>query len=155
MEIMSPVIVQKQDSPAVRRILGSLPDWFGDPKAIDNYVSAAGDIEFVSRVAIEAGKVVGVSLTRRHFRESAELHLIAVDPVSQGQGIGRALIDQVAADLREDGCKLLSVHTVGASFDSEPYARTRAFYYAMGFYSLEQHDNLDWAGPTLILVRQL
>lgn len=155
MEIMSPVIVQKHDSSAVRRILGSLPDWFGDPEAIDNYVSAAGDIEFVSRVAIEAGRVVGVSLTRRHFRESAELHLIAVDPAAQGQGVGRALVDQVATELREDGCKLLSVHTVGASFDSEPYARTRAFYHAMGFYSLEEHDNLDWVGPTLILVRPL
>lgn len=155
MEIMPPEIVEKQDPAAVRRILESLPDWFGDPEAIDNYVSAAGDIKFVSKVAVDTGNVVGVSLTRRHFHESAELHLIAVAPAARGQGIGRALIDQVAADLREDGCKLLSVHTVGPSFDNEPYAQTRAFYRATGFYSLEEHNKLDWDGPTLILVRQL
>jgi ribosomal protein S18 acetylase RimI-like enzyme len=155
MEVMSSEIVQKQDPAAVRRILESLPDWFGIPEAIDNYVSAAGNIEFVSKVAVDTGNVVGVSLTRRHFTESAELHLIAVDPTARGQGIGRALIDQVAADLREDGCKLLSVHTVAPSVDSEPYAQTRAFYRATGFHPLEVHNNLDWDGPTLILVRQL
>lgn len=152
---MSIEIVYKQDPAAVRLILESLPDWFGDPKAIDNYVTAAGDLKFVSRVAVDGGNVVGVSLTRRHFRESAELHLIAVDPAAQGQGIGRALIDHAAADLGEDGCKMLSVHTVGPSFDNEPYARTRAFYRATGFVPLEEHSNLDWDGPTLILVRQI
>lgn len=155
MEIMSPEIVLKQDPVTVRRILESLPDWFEDPEAIDNYVSAAGDIQFVSRVAVELGNLLGVSLSRRHFCESAELHLIAVDPAAHGRGIGRALIDQATADLREDGCKLLSVHTVGPSFENEPYARTRAFYRAMGFYPLEEHNKLDWDGPTLIPVRQL
>jgi GNAT superfamily N-acetyltransferase len=152
---MSLEIVHKQDPDAVRRILESLPDWFGDPEAIDNYVTAAGDLQFVSRVAVDGGDVVGVSLTRRHFRESAELHLIAADPAAQGRGTGRALLDQASADLRGDGCKMLSVHTVGPSFDNEPYARTRAFYSAMGFSPLEEHNNLDWHGPTLIMVRQI
>ena len=152
---MSPEIVQKRDPVAVRRILELLPDWFGDPGAIDNYVTAAGDIEFVSTVAVDSGNVLGVSLTRRHFRESAELHLIAVDPKTRGRGIGRALVDRVAVDLLEDGCRLLSVHTVGPSFESEPYAHTRGFYRATGFYPLEEHNNLDWPGPTLILVRKL
>lgn len=62
----------------------------------------------MSSVAIDSGNVVGVSLTRRHFRESAELHLIAVE-------------------LSTDGCMLLSVHSVGASFDNEPHDHTRAF----------------------------
>ena len=75
---MPPEILQKRDPVAVRRILESLPDWFGDPGAIDNYETAAADIEFVSIVAVDSGNVIGVSLTRRHFRESAELHLIAV-----------------------------------------------------------------------------
>ena len=153
--IMPPEILQKRDPVAVRRILESLTDWFGDPGAIDNYEMAAADIEFVSIVAVDSGNVIGVSLTRRHFRESAELHLIAVDPMARGRGIGRALIDHVAADLRNDGCMLLSVHTVGPSFENEPYAHTRAFYRATGFHPLEEHNNLDWAGPSLILVRKL
>jgi GNAT superfamily N-acetyltransferase len=152
---MSLEIYVKRDPASVRRILEALPDWFGDAGAIDNYVLAAGENDFVSTVAVDSGQVVGVSLTHRHFRESAELHLIAVDPEARGNGVGRALINHVAGDLRDDGCKLLSVHTVGPSFDNEPYAHTRAFYQAMGFSPLEEHNNLDWVGPTLILVRQL
>ena len=155
MKVMAPEIVQKRDPVAVRRILESLPDWFGDPGAIGDYVTAAKNIEFLSFVSVDSGNVLGVSLIRKHFRESAELHLIAVDPMARGRGIGRALIDHVAAELREDGCMLLSVHTVGPSFENEPYAHTRAFYRATGFHPLEEHINLDWAGPTLILVRKL
>ena len=78
MKIMAPEIVQKRDPVAVRRILESLPDWFGGPGAIDNYVTAAKNIEFLSFVSVDSGNVLGVSLIRKHFRESAELHLIAV-----------------------------------------------------------------------------
>lgn len=36
-----------------------------------------------------------------------------------------------------------------------PYAQTRAFYTRMGFLPLEEHEDLEWPGPTLILVRAL
>lgn len=140
---------------AVRLILEALPEWFGDPESIDEYVADAANDDFVSMVARESGTTIGVALVRRHFPESAELHLIAVSPEARGQGVGRALIDGVAADLAEDGCVLLSVHTVGPSFDSDSYAQTRSFYRATDFFPLEEHRNLDWSGPTLILVRRL
>ena len=155
MTIMAAQIIYEQDPSSVRYILESLPEWFGDPEAIDNYVTAAGDTDYASALAVNSGNVVGVALTRRHFPESAELHLIAVDPKTRGQGIGRALVERLAEDLGEDGCVLLSVHTVGPSFDNEPYSQTRAFYRAAGFHPLEEHHNLDWDGPTLILVRPL
>jgi ribosomal protein S18 acetylase RimI-like enzyme len=144
-----------RDPSAVRRILEALPEWFGDPEAIDEYVADAANDDFVSMLARESGTTVGVALVRRHFPESAELHLIAISPDVRGQGAGRALIDGVAADLADDGCVLLSVHTVGPSFDSDSYAQTRSFYRATDFYPLEEHRNLDWSGPTLILVRRL
>jgi ribosomal protein S18 acetylase RimI-like enzyme len=78
---------------------GCAPDWFGDPEAIDNYVTAVGDTDFVSALAADSGNIVGVALTRRHFPESAELHLIAVDPKTRGQGVGRALVERLAEDL--------------------------------------------------------
>ncbi|WP_220668533.1 MULTISPECIES: GNAT family N-acetyltransferase [Micrococcaceae] len=144
-----------QDPEAVRRILKALPEWFGDPEAIEQYVVDAGNDDYLSIVARQSGTTIGVALIRRHFPESAELHLVALSPEARGKGAGRALIDRVAADLANDGCALLSVHTVGPSFDSESYAETRAFYRATDFYPLEEHHNLDWAGPTLILVRRL
>ena len=50
---------------------------------------------------------------------------------------------------------LLSVHSVGASFDNEPHDHTRAFPHATGIYPVEAHNNLDRVGPTLILVGHL
>jgi ribosomal protein S18 acetylase RimI-like enzyme len=154
-ETMPPKIRYARDPSATRRILESLPAWFGNPEAIDNYEIAAASEDFTSVLAIASDETIGVALVRRHFPEAAELHLIAVSPDTRGQGIGRALADRIATDLAEDGCVLLSVHTVGPSFDSQPYAQTRGFYHAMGFVPLEEHRGIDWAGPTLILVRDL
>nr|WP_083263968.1 GNAT family N-acetyltransferase [Curtobacterium sp. ER1/6] len=148
-------MVSRRSSPDVRRILGALPDWFGDPVAIENYAAAAADGPYDSRLAVLGGTVVGVALTRRHFPASAELHLIAVHPTVHGRGVGSALVESIAAELAADGCRFLSVHTVGPSFDHEPYARTRAFYERLGFTPLEEHHGLDWSGPSVILVRPL
>lgn len=151
-----PIKIEAARDPfAVRGILESLPQWFADPPSIDNYVADAGNEDFVSILARDSQVVVGVALVRRHFTESAELHLIAISPAARGQGVGRALVEAITADLSADGCLLLSVHTVGPSFENEPYAQTRSFYRATGFYPLEEHQHLDWPGPTLILVRPL
>lgn len=148
-------VIDRRSAPDTRRILEALPDWFGDPVAIDNYVAAAADPDFGSVLAVRPESVVGVALTRRHFAQAAEIHLIAVDPEHRGSGVGRALVEHIVEASEHDGCSLLSVHTVGPSFEHEPYAQTRAFYRAVGFLPLEEHDGLDWSGPSLILVRPL
>lgn len=148
-------LVYRRDPAAVRAILDALPDWFGIPEANEQYQRDAASEEFTSLLAVEADEAVGAALIRRHFPETAEVHLIAVAPSRRHDGIGSALIERIAHDLATDGCRLLTVHTVGPSFEHEPYAATRSFYRARGFLPLEEHDGLDWDGPTLILVRVL
>jgi GNAT superfamily N-acetyltransferase len=150
-----PTITRDRDPAAVRRILEALPDWFGDPDAIENYFVAAHDEAFDSFLAVEDGATAAVALVRRHFPECAELQLIAVDPISRNKGMGRMLVDHIGRELAESGCRYLTVHTVAASYDNEAYAQTREFYRRVGFVSLEEHENLDWPGPTVILVRSL
>ena len=148
-------IVAERDPRAVRRILEELPDWFGDPDAINNYEAQAADHDFASLLAREGDHTVGVALVARHFPESAELHLIAVSPATHGRGVGRALTERACRDLAQDGTRYLTVHTVGPSFDHAGYAQTREFYRALNFTPLEEHSGLDWPGPSLILVRRL
>jgi hypothetical protein len=70
-------------------------------------------------------------------------------------GIGRQLVERAVADVRAAGVQLLQVKTLGPSDDYEPYARTRAFYEALGFLPLEEHLTL-WPGnPCLVLVKPL
>lgn len=146
-------VERRADPVAVRRILEALPDWFGIPEAIDEYVRQASLLE--SFLALDEGAVCGVALVKRHFPESAELALIAVDPGLRGSGIGRRLVQSVEDDLAAQGCRLLEVHTVGPSYEHDGYAETRAFYEALGFLPMHEFTGLDWDGPTLVLVKPL
>lgn len=150
---MTTEITRGQDPEGTRRILAALPDWFGIPEANEHYVRAAGEKD--SYLARVDGATVGVALVDRHFPETAEIHLIAVAPEHHGTGVGSALVAALEADLLADGVRLLEVKTVGASFEDEGYAATRAFYLARGFLPLEEREQLDWDGPTLILVKPL
>lgn len=153
MGCVSVSIQRRADPGGVDRVLRSLPDWFGIEEAIQNYVSQAAESD--SHIAVLDEETVGVALTRRHFPESAELTLLAVDAAHRGRGIGRLLVAQVEAFLRATGCRFLEVHTVGPSYDDAGYEATRAFYRAVGFAPIQELNNLDWDGPTLIMIKSL
>lgn len=150
---MTIMIVRDQDPDATRKILAALPAWFGIPEANEHYVRAAA--EKTSYLARAGDTTVAVALIDRHFPTTGEIHLIAVAPQAHGTGVGSALLAAIEADLVADGARLLEVKTVGASFEDEGYAATRAFYAARGFLPLEEIKNLDWDGPTLIMVKPL
>lgn len=150
---MSVTIVRENDPAAAARILGELPAWFGLPAANAHYIEAAA-IK-ASYLAQVDGSTVGLALVDRHFPETAEIHLIAVAPEWHGRGVGTALVEAIEEDVSRDGARLLEVKTVGASYEDEGYAATRAFYEARGFLSLEEMSELDWDGPTLIMVKPL
>ena len=150
---MSITITHANDPEATAGILAALPDWFGIPDANEHYVQAAATKQ--SYLALVEGRTVGVALIDRHFPQTGEIHLIAVAPQAHGTGVGSALLAVIEADLVADGARLLEVKTVGASFEDEGYAATRAFYEARGFLPLEEIDGLDWEGPTLIMVKLL
>jgi GNAT superfamily N-acetyltransferase len=136
-----------------KRLLDLLPSWFGIPEANAGYVGSATRLPGL--VAHSGTEPIGVLLYRRHFPEAAEIHLMAVAPSWHRRGVGRALPATVVADLSSDGCRVLQVKTLGATHPDQGYARTRAFYQAVGFLPLEETNDL-WAGhPCLIMVRWL
>jgi GNAT superfamily N-acetyltransferase len=123
-------VVRRADPAAVEQILASMPEWFGIPEANASYVEDAAALP--SYLALEGDEVVGVALLAEHFPESRELHLLAVRRDRHRQGIGRLLVEAVVADLLAAGVRLLEVHNVGPSHESEGCARTREFYLAVG-----------------------
>src|SRR5213592_370027 len=92
-------VTSGEQAPAtVDRLLRSLPQWFGIDSAIAGYVVKAH--ELATYLAWPAAgspgpdlepQPVGVLLAVRHFPESAEIHLMAVEPAMHRRGIGRAL----------------------------------------------------------------
>ncbi|MEO6525666.1 MAG: GNAT family N-acetyltransferase [Gemmatimonadaceae bacterium] len=58
-----------------------------------------------------------------------DLYWLAVEPMSQGRGVGRTLVREVERDLRSRGARLLLVET-----SSRPdYENTRKFYERCGY----------------------
>ena len=139
---------------AVDEILRDLPEWFGIEQSVRSYIDQARTLPNV--VALLGGAPVGVCLVRRHAPVAAEIELLAVRRDVHRGGIGRRIVERVEADLRTDGVKLLEVKTFGPSGESAEYARTRAFYGAVGFLALEERTDI-WGpeNPCLIMVKPL
>jgi ribosomal protein S18 acetylase RimI-like enzyme len=149
----------EQDPGTVGRLLGLLPDWFGIESSNAAYVESARTLPtYLAWSGDTAGKgvPVGVLLAKRHFPQAAEIHLLAVDPALHREGVGRALVGALEADLAADGVELLQVKTLGPSNPDPGYRLTRKFYLSLGFRPLEELLSLwDDSNPCLIMVKVL
>jgi len=88
-------------------------------------------------VAKASNEVVGFVTIQHKNNHIAEISWIAVKLEHQRQGIGSALVDRVANDLRSQGIRVLEVKTLAADVDYFPYEKTRRFYEKTGFMHLE------------------
>ena len=141
-------------SSVCKPILLSLPAWFGIEEANRQYLE---DIEkFPTYLAEANGQVMGFIMINEHNEYSAEIHIIGVHPELHRKGIGQALIQAVEKDLLARGFEYLQVKTLSSSHPDVNYAKTRAFYFSMGFKPLEEFKSL-WgeANPCLQMIKAL
>jgi GNAT superfamily N-acetyltransferase len=98
-------------------------------RGADAGAGEAPDYEFVG--AFEEDRLVGYACfgPTPMTEGTHDLYWLAVDPVAQGRGIGRALVRDVERKLIDRGGRLLVVET-----SSRPdYASTRQFYVRSGY----------------------
>ncbi len=135
-------------------LIAALPDWFGIPESNASYLQNLSRLP--SWVALAGARVVGAITLEPHFPASFEVHFMAVHPEHHRRGIGRALLDHLEAEARARGGRWLHVKTLAPSHPDPFYARTRAFYEAMGFGPLFESAAL-WGpeNPAVILVKRL
>ncbi len=137
-----------------RRILEALPDWFGIPDAVEDFVRTAEELTVFG--CYEQGAPAGVISIKRHFPQTHEVHVLAVKRHLHGQGLGRALIECSAQWSKKQGASLLTVKTLGPSHSDPNYAGTRLFFEALRFMPLEEFKTLWQSGePCLIMARVL
>ncbi|MDP2995169.1 MAG: GNAT family N-acetyltransferase [Anaerolineales bacterium] len=143
----------KQSSVCVP-ILRTLPDWFGIEEAILDYER---EIEHLPTfLAKTDGSVLGFLSLKQHNPFSAEIHVMAVHPSAQRGGIGRALVVAAEVHARGLGVEYMQVKTLGPSRPEDGYARTRAFYEALGFRPLEEFKQIwDENNPCLVMVKRM
>jgi ribosomal protein S18 acetylase RimI-like enzyme len=135
-------------------ILRSLPDWFGIEEAVIQYVQEIDGLP--TWLASVGNETAGFLTIKQHNPFAAEILVMGVRRSHQRHGAGRALVLAAEQELRQQGVQFLQVKTLSASHPDENYARTRAFYFAVGFRPLEEIASL-WgpANPCLLMVKSL
>lgn len=100
--------------------------------------------------------MVGFLSLKQHNPYAAEIYVMGVITDAHRQGIGKALVEEAEKWLLTQGVEYLQVKTLGPSHSDPGYARTRAFYLALGFRPLEELSQIwDEHNPCLILVKRL
>ncbi len=135
-------------------IMRALPAWFGIEEGIVAYTAAADRMPTL--LATVDDVPVGFMTIERHFSSAAELHVLGVLESHHRQGVGGSLLRATEAWLADDGCRWLQVKTVSSDRQCPAYAKSRAWYKAMGFEPLQVFPLLwDEANPALQLVKRL
>jgi len=143
------------DAPAIAQLVvaagmftseevGFVPELLGD-------VSSSPEDARHGLVVLDDDGVLGVAYW--HPVDMADgvvdLAMIAVEPQTQGRGLGRTLMRHAESQVREAGERLMLVQTSG----SEQYAGTRRFYRSLG-YDEEARVRDYWApGDDLVMFR--
>ena len=96
--------------------------------------------EYRLYVAVDSNEVVGFISIQSKNSQVVEILWMAVKPGYQRQGVGTLLMNQIVADLKAEGVRLLEVKTLAATVDYAPYVPTRQFYENKGFVHLETID---------------
>jgi GNAT superfamily N-acetyltransferase len=130
-------------------VLNSLPEWFGIPSAVDEYIE---EVAALPTFAVDDDAFLSLKL---HTPAAAEIYVMGVRPERHRQKLGSALVSAAEEFLRERHVEFLQVKTLGPSRPDEHYQRTRRFYEAWGFRPLEEIHGLWGANPCLLMVKHL
>ena len=133
-------------------ILRALPNWFGDEESIVEYVAQVKPLPFYA-VYDENNPIAFVAITP-HNKYTAEIHVMGILEEYHRQGIGKMLVNCAKRYCAGNNLEFLTVKTLDEKHPDEFYAKTREFYFSMGFKPLQVFPLL-WGehNPCLFLVK--
>jgi ribosomal protein S18 acetylase RimI-like enzyme len=154
-DAIRPISVTERRGAISREVLESLPEWFGIPASVENYITGADELRMLACFG-PAGEVIGFVSIKTHTPFAAEVYAMGVKRPWHRRGIGRGLIEAVVELAISLGIRFLTVKTLAPSNDDQNYARTRLFYEAVGFLPIEEFPTL-WGpeNPCLFMLRLL
>lgn len=136
-----------------RQILDGLPEWFGLPDSVDDYVQHVERTStFVARD--NASAAIGFISLSPQTRATSEILVMGIDKAHHRMGIGTQLLSAAESSQKEYGTRYLSVKTLAPTHPDPFYEKTRAFYYANGFDPVEILPSL-WGpeNPCLLMIK--
>ncbi|MBP3701901.1 MAG: GNAT family N-acetyltransferase [Lachnospiraceae bacterium] len=136
-----------------RRILESLPDWFGIPEAREEYIADSQGKTFFC--ALEEERPIGFLYLKETGKDTVELAVMGVLREYHRRGIGRKLFEEAKREASRQGYSFVQVKTVQMGRYSN-YDDTNKFYLSLGFKEFEVFPTLwdEW-NPCQIYVMAL
>ena len=151
---MVALVQDKQEKARIaRRVLESLPEWFGIEESREEYIRESVDQPFFACYA--DGEPVGFLCLKETGKATAELAVMGIMPAFHRRGLGRALFDRAREYAEDHGYAFLQVKTVQMG-RYEIYDRTNKFYLSLGFQEFEVFPTLwDAHNPCQVYVMAL
>lgn len=148
------IVHKKEKIKIAREILEGLPNWFGIPESIDEYVEESKKMPFYTVVDQEC--TIGFVAIKQHNDFAAEVYVMGINAQYHRRGVGKKLMACCETFCKKKGIAFLQVKTLDETHPDPYYAKTRAFYYAMGFRPLEVFPSLwDIANPCLLMIKSV
>ena len=145
----------KTKSTYTREILESLPEWFGNKQALEEYVEKVRELPYWAAMD-ENNKCIGFFSIKTHYEHTGEIFVCGILPEAQHKGVGKALYNAVESYFIKSGCKYAMAKTRSDRVESESYEQTRRFYKSIGFEPLVTLTEMwDEENPCLIMIKQL
>lgn len=146
------VIEDKNEKENISRaILTQLPEWFGLPDSMNEYISCSKEMPFW--VYFDAEKPIGFIALKETGEFTAEIYVMGVLKGYHRKGIGNQLWKVFLQYAQKIGYEYVQVKTVKKGHYKE-YDITNAFYEKLGFRELECFPTLwdEW-NPCQVYVR--
>lgn len=137
------------------KILRKLPEWFGNEKALLEYVESVKELPFFGAMN-EDGDCIGFMSVKIHYGHTGDIYVCGVLPDYHRKGVGKKLFSSAEKYFLQNGCKYIIVKTLSETANYEPYERTRSFYKSIGFEPLITLTEMwDEQNPCLIMIKVL
>lgn len=136
-----------------QNILKALPEWFGIPESMEEYIQdSAGKPFFCARIN---EKNIGFLYLKQTGKDTVELAVMGVLKEYHCNGIGHALFEYAKKEIYKKGYSFIQVKTVQMG-KYESYDKTNQFYLSLGFKEFEVFPSLwdEW-NPCQIYIMAL
>lgn len=146
-------LLKDEEKKQVREILEALPDWFGIPEALDEYVRESRKLPIIG--CLEDHRVLGFLTMKETSKETLEIYVMGVLPMYHGKGIGRDMMDMMFRYAKEHGYRYLQVKTLSPEVNDPGYLGSYVFYRTMGFHDVEVLPLWDEHNPCLLMIQKI